>query len=347
MDKYGLYNRWFYWVQTVLPTIYNDALSYYEVVNALVVKIGEIIEQLDGLLEEAVKQANAYTDSKIAEVRAEINQVEADLRTLIQQNYDTLDGKITDLDSKVDANYEDLSGKISDNYNYLLNKINANYAENQQQHLAIIADYEAKIAYAHDRIDKNETDIADLNRELLLKFNELNAKIAHVYLVMAEHHEDLDNRLKQGLEQLKDYIDHQMACSRELPVYNPTNGKLESLQKTLQDMWDGFNIWGITAKEFDSLMITAKDFDNQKNTAWYFDHYYRFYLMERKYLYMLSPFTGKMEPMVDVINRLADLHRKGITAIDFDDLELTATEFDAKMITAYNFDFNGELLLAA
>lgn len=58
-----------------------------------------------------------------------------------------------------------------------------------------------------------------------------------------------------------------------------------------------------------------------------------------------NPMNGEKEPVENVIDDILDLIRDGITAADFDDLELTATEFDSKEITAYDFDFYGNEIL--
>lgn len=58
-----------------------------------------------------------------------------------------------------------------------------------------------------------------------------------------------------------------------------------------------------------------------------------------------NPLNGLKEPVETVINDLYDLLRNGITATEFDGLELSATEFDSLEITAYDFDFYGKEIL--
>ena len=60
---------------------------------------------------------------------------------------------------------------------------------------------------------------------------------------------------------------------------------------------------------------------------------------------IMNPMTGQMENINVVVNDLYDLLRDGISAEEFDDLELTATEFDSLEITAYDFDFKGKEIL--
>ena len=54
-----------------------------------------------------------------------------------------------------------------------------------------------------------------------------------------------------------------------------------------------------------------------------------------------SPLTGDVVTVQQALNELAGLHQSGISAGDFDALELTAQGFDAKDLTAYEFDYAG------
>lgn len=59
-----------------------------------------------------------------------------------------------------------------------------------------------------------------------------------------------------------------------------------------------------------------------------------------------NPTNGLLQPLQDVINDLyANANRDGLTASEFDALELTASGFDAYEITAYEFDSQGKLIL--
>lgn len=59
-----------------------------------------------------------------------------------------------------------------------------------------------------------------------------------------------------------------------------------------------------------------------------------------------DPTTGLLSPLQDVINNLYQIGNKdGLTAGEFDTLELTASGFDAYNITAYEFDSQGKLIL--
>ena len=61
---------------------------------------------------------------------------------------------------------------------------------------------------------------------------------------------------------------------------------------------------------------------------------------------LYDPTTGTIQPLQDVINNLYSLGNKdGLTASEFDALDLTATTFDSYQITAYEFDSQGKIIL--
>lgn len=60
-----------------------------------------------------------------------------------------------------------------------------------------------------------------------------------------------------------------------------------------------------------------------------------------------NPTNGLLQPLQEVINSLYEIsNRDGISATEFDALDLTATAFDAYQITAYEFDSQGKTILA-
>lgn len=60
-----------------------------------------------------------------------------------------------------------------------------------------------------------------------------------------------------------------------------------------------------------------------------------------------NPTNGLLQPLQDVINNLYEISNKdGLSASEFDALDLTATGFDNYQITAYDFDSQGKTILA-
>lgn len=63
-------------------------------------------------------------------------------------------------------------------------------------------------------------------------------------------------------------------------------------------------------------------------------------------IYMISPFSGQLDNITNIINELAGGQRvNALTALEYDNLELTASAYDNYELTAYEFDWNGKQLL--
>jgi len=105
-----------YWVQKVLPLVYDDSLSYYELLNKVVVKLNEVIELANGLDEKITEDVQNIMDEWLSDGTFErlineqalsgltdrITEAEGDIDTL-QDNVGTLDDKVAELESKPSA----------------------------------------------------------------------------------------------------------------------------------------------------------------------------------------------------------------------------------------------------
>lgn len=59
-----------YWVQKVLPLVYDDSLSYYELLDKVIYKLNEVIRNND----ELVESVNAY-EIKVDELDKELREL--------------------------------------------------------------------------------------------------------------------------------------------------------------------------------------------------------------------------------------------------------------------------------
>lgn len=87
----------------------------------------------------------------------------------------------------------------------------------------------------------------------------------------------------------------------------------------------------------------AKLFELQKNELVL---YIQEHVAQITRLYVTNPFTGNYEDVQDVLNDIAKYVTQsyGLTAQEYDDLQLRASEYDAKRITAQNYSSRGILL---
>lgn len=80
--------RFKYFCQKVLPLVYDDSLSYYEVLCKVSAKLNEVIDQVNGVVEES-EEINADSKNTLAEARRIVADVENQL-TVLEQEIDEL-----------------------------------------------------------------------------------------------------------------------------------------------------------------------------------------------------------------------------------------------------------------
>ena len=132
-----------YWVQKVLPLVYDDSLSYYEVLNRVVVKLNEVIELAnnidstiehdvevimnewveDGTFEQLIDQTVlANLTDRISTAENDIDTLEgavSDLQTesgSLDNRLDTAEGEIDSLQSSVGTLRTDVDGILTREY---------------------------------------------------------------------------------------------------------------------------------------------------------------------------------------------------------------------------------------
>ena len=127
-----------------------------------------------------------------------------------------------------------------------------------------------------------------------------------------------------------------------LIVHNPVTGEDTTVQQALDDLYSYFNLYGLTAAEYDALELTAAEYDGYFISAYDYDTMAGMIFGRSSPYLMRSPFTGQMEPLQNVILELYSLHRTGaLTATAYDALDLTATAYDALDLEALDYDLNG------
>ena len=136
--------------------------------------------------------------------------------------------------------------------------------------------------------------------------------------------------------------------------YNDYQGEIEALQAQMADLRKQFSGFQVSVDDqLDDFMadvvnlITAqinyvKNYSDQEDAKLkaYIDNA----IMGNIYLY--NPASGVIDSLQNVVDAIYGATRTGgITATEYDALELTATEYDAEEITASDYDLNGKTIL--
>lgn len=240
------------------------------------------------------------------------------------QNYNNLLGSITELNYRCD----NLNNAIG------LLRLQTDQAFTQMrslidnQYITITNEYQALFATTMSTVQSElvtmQLTIEQYRRELIDLIASNNTA------VMDYVHAELNTFIAN----LPDY--------EHLIVYNPVRGEQTTVQIAINDLYGYFNMYALTAQEYDDLQLSAEDYDNYGLTAHQYDTEGRNILGTNSTYLMRSPFTGEMAPVADVILDLFDLHRTtALTASAYDALDITAAYYDGLMIEALDYDLNG------
>lgn len=131
-----------YWCNKILPLVYDDSLSYYEVLCKTRTKLNEVIDSTNGLLaawntykndiDKAFGEYTAGLDKKFTELSAKIDRDFDDYRyrvnESIQDEFTKQEQRLTAQDDKISAQDTQITA-ISDNVNTFIAEYNKTIAE--------------------------------------------------------------------------------------------------------------------------------------------------------------------------------------------------------------------------
>lgn len=145
----------------ILPTVYDDSLSYYDQLCNFVGKLNEVIDFANSLTDEILQEAKAYTDARIQETFAEVDRKIAELEELIRTTTE---------------DFEQLVAQTVETFNNLLNDLQGQYNRFTLYVEGRLNTQDRAIQNVNDRLDAsvtaltNEMDLKiELNNEYLIE----------------------------------------------------------------------------------------------------------------------------------------------------------------------------------
>lgn len=129
----------------------------------------------------------------------------------------------------------------------------------------------------------------------------------------------------------------------DLPkIYNIAKGTHDNITKVLYDVYDAVRVHAICAGLYDSLSLSAAEYDNNELTTIQFDVESKHYLADKM---LINVVTGERDTLQNILFDImayatGDL---GITAGNYDYLELEAEIYDSFGLAAYDYDYFASL----
>lgn len=176
------------------------------------------------------------------------------------------------------------------------------------QFMCKVVEYLNKVIYNQKILDANNTYIKKLVDDLKAYVDQYLEDLTTI----KEQIEDLNSTVSEHSTQIADIV----TSITNLKQY--TDDMIQSNFETLKNYVDAQD--SILDEKINNIQIGA--------------------------ISVYNPTTGTLDPLQVVINDLYELgNTGGLTASEFDALDLTATAFDNYEITAREFDFNGKNIL--
>lgn len=313
----------FFKCHKILPLVYDESLSYYEVLCKCVASLNEVIEstnQLNDNVADINSRENALAD-KVNEIAEEINGFEAEIN-----------GKFDELVVRIEA---ELGEKFED-YDRQFNELKA---ETQAELLAL------------------EQEMKDF---MEFKFPQFEAEIREL---VGEQLALIDQRFDALEDDLKGYIYTELQkILEEIPehvwVLDPTTGEYGDIQSVINNFYNVLRYWALTADEFDALGMTVDELEhitvngvNRGLTCLEWDMYAKMFInVDKDKGKVGSYLTGELVELEDNVNINNMLLKESgcYECGELDEVGGNCDTIDALNISAYRWDWfsNNDYIVA-
>lgn len=99
----------------ILPTVYEDSLSYYESICKLIAKINELVDVINNINVDILDKANAYTDEEIRKMESRVNDAVSSVLALKQE----IENEFKDFKNITEETLNEFSEKIDLLYDHV------------------------------------------------------------------------------------------------------------------------------------------------------------------------------------------------------------------------------------
>lgn len=319
--------RFKFWSQKVLPLVYDDSLSYYEVLCKVVDYINKMLEN-----EQSLYDMFEPFVSEVNNLKTAFEQ----LQSTVNQSLLSLNERCDNIENTVDHNFTFLNEYI-DNINDGLNTRMRNLEQGFNSIVALCNALGAQIKSGDSLTllrSKQYTDaeIIKLKKQLISLTNDV--------LVI----DPIDGQLKNiqiVIDELFEYISFAAFTCHEFDSREYTCAFLDSIGYTALE----FDVYGKWMFILGDNIVTADmlaDFVKREELEEYaLESDVAKTYAKKTDLIVYNPVNGFKNTIQQVIDTLVSFHACGNNCYTLDGLELTVSEFESKNLTAFEFDFLG------
>lgn len=271
-----------------------------------------ILEEIKAFREE-LEQIEDYGD-RITQLEVETDKLERDLNAF-KNTYDSFVNTTRHTEEELQRQIRNNDTKISNLKTYVLNLEDKNTDE-------------------HKQFDRRINNLVQAYAIIL-------QDIANLKVLINQGDDRTLILAKSYADQLIEEFKREFPKLYELYVYSPVTGQIVTVQEALNEIYETYRFYAITALEFDELGWSAEQLDNKKLTALELDTNSRSLLarFERSENVMRNPWYGDFTYIKDVIYKLLGFHVPTLNAYQRDIRDLTAQELDDRDYNAYYLDW--------
>lgn len=351
---YRRLHRLHFYCQKILPLVYTNALSYYEVLCKVVSFLNDVSEQVD-----ENSEAIEYLVSTIESVISKVDGFETrftELENSIETKFDELEQQ---LDERIDSKTEQAEQRLIAIINESLEEIQKSIADivlevDEVKSLAeSVADEMAtfkievsdtindKFGEIEIKIDKQEQDLAEYIQGELQKIKEEIVILQDVYATSP-----IDGKVKPldtVLQELYDVI-------KNYNVYNPVYLKEDGLQNTINSLFESLRVHSITVDEYKHLgytvdeykKILVKSIPRGMTAIEYATQFKDIVPKANTKLYMFSSENGNKVFYADEVRNNTDLMRMSgaLTISEFDEMNIKVSDINGKTVRQLDWQSN-------
>lgn len=248
-------------------------------------------------------------------------------RKLLKQ-YQELQERVTTLEEL----YETIPDRIQAAIQEGLDKIEAALQKFQHDMDEAMADFRAEMAQTKAEID---AAIAAQQAE----FDRMKAEFEALTAQLLETYQDIYRLVNGKMLDMEIWVLGKLEqFSNSYPWYrDPSDGKTEPMQTILDHIWNrlsrGLNVW-----ELECMHINVAELESWQINVWELEEYGKdLHWFDRwKNWMMLSPFTGQLAPIAEVVQMLANLHMDGVLVGTVEAQAFNVQELENKNFNVYD-----------
>ena len=306
----------FFKCHKILPLVYDESLSYYEVLCKVAKSVNETIESVNNLNDNVTdlnSRVNVLNDELNA-VADEINTFEAD----VNRRFDELS--------------IDIEEQLGEKFEYYDGQIDELKAETRAELVALQEEMTTFLEVTFPRLEASIRLILEEEIGLVQqKFDSLEDDLkAYIY-----------NELQKILEQIPEIT--------TVWVVDPTTGELGDIQSVINNFYNVLRYFALTADEFDALGMTVDELQHiivdgipRGLTCLEWDMYAKLFInVDKDKDKVGSYLTGELVELEDNVNINNILLKESgcYECGEFDEIGGDCDTIDTLNITAYRWDW--------